>query len=374
MEHARLQGARAIVVGATARPLLERWVLGSVAERTVRTATCPVIVVPRHPPGRPWFVAQGGASAGAPAGAGRAGRRRRGRRGVGALRRGPAPATVPATSRSFTSTGPRRSTRASGFAGRRNPLEVDPDVVANVEPRLRALIDGLPGQGERPARHPAGVRGAGRQHRAGRRRPSVRSAGRRFAPAARPDAGPRGVRRREPGAPRDARAGRLRAGGAERARRQRWCRRPCPASSPCWRRRISPTSATRRSRTPTRCCARRGASSSSASSPSTACPAPRTSTTCPIASRRRSGSQIEKQLRALVPRRCGGPGHHHPRLRHRRGQAGADHRRGGRTAERRRDQPRLARPQRRGPGGDRLRRRGGRLRRAPARAGGAHSR
>ena len=63
VEHARLHGARAIVVGATGRPVLERWVLGSVAERTIRTATCPVIVVPRHPAGRSWHAARGGASA-----------------------------------------------------------------------------------------------------------------------------------------------------------------------------------------------------------------------------------------------------------------------------------------------------------------------
>ena len=147
VEHARLHGARAIVVGATARPLLERWVLGSVAERTIRTATCPVIVVPRRERG-PALVRRDGD--GSPDGAqalvgleGADGGPELVRFAADLRRHGRCDVTF------FTSTGPPRSTTRLGLRGSRNPLEVDPDVVKNVEPRLRALVDGLPGQGER---------------------------------------------------------------------------------------------------------------------------------------------------------------------------------------------------------------------------------
>ena len=146
VEHARLHGARAIVVGATGRPVLERWVLGSVAERTIRTATCPVIVVPRHPAGRPWLAARGGASAPAlQALVGLEGADEGGlelvRFAAGLRRRGPCDVTF------LHLYWPTEEYARLGLRGARNPLEVDPDVVANVEPRLRALIDGLPGQG-----------------------------------------------------------------------------------------------------------------------------------------------------------------------------------------------------------------------------------
>src|SRR5262249_48976303 len=53
--HAGRHLARVIVVGASARPLVERWFLGSVADRTVRSATCPVVIVPRHESDQPWL-------------------------------------------------------------------------------------------------------------------------------------------------------------------------------------------------------------------------------------------------------------------------------------------------------------------------------
>jgi len=145
VEHARLHGARVIVVGSTARPLLERWVLGSVAERTIRTATCPVIVVPRHEPGRPWFsgrsdgsrttletlVGLEGADGGPELVRFAADLRRHGRCDVTFLHL----------------YWPTEEYERLGLRGSRNPLEVDPDVVKNLEPRLRELVDGLPGEG-----------------------------------------------------------------------------------------------------------------------------------------------------------------------------------------------------------------------------------
>ena len=147
VEHARLHGARAIVVGATGRPLLERWVLGSVAERTIRTSTCPVIVVPRRPPGQPWLAAQGGASplalralvgledaedSGSELMKFAAGLRRQGSCDVTFLHL----------------YWPVEEYARLGLRGARNPLQVDPDVVKNLEPKLRGLVDGLPGRGD----------------------------------------------------------------------------------------------------------------------------------------------------------------------------------------------------------------------------------
>jgi nucleotide-binding universal stress UspA family protein len=145
VEHARLHGGRVIVVGATARPLLERWVLGSVAERTIRAATCPVVVVPRRERGRPWFSANGdgprtalhalvgleGADGGPELVRFAADLRRHGRCDVTFLHL----------------YWPTEEYERLGLRGNRNPLEVDPDVVKNLEPQLRGLVDGLPGEG-----------------------------------------------------------------------------------------------------------------------------------------------------------------------------------------------------------------------------------
>jgi nucleotide-binding universal stress UspA family protein len=145
VEHARVNEARLIVVGATTRPMLERWVLGSVAERTIRTATCPVIVVPRRERGKPWLAANGdgartalealvgleGADGGPELVRFAADLRRQGRCDVTFLHL----------------YWPTEEYERLGLRGSRNPLEVDPDVVKNLEPRLRTLIDGLPGEG-----------------------------------------------------------------------------------------------------------------------------------------------------------------------------------------------------------------------------------
>jgi nucleotide-binding universal stress UspA family protein len=150
VEHARLHQARVIVVGATARPLLERWVLGSVAERTIRTATCPVIVVPRRDRGHPWFAAKAGESNGD-----RPGTSLDALVGLEGADGGPELVRFAADLRRHGRCDvtflhlywPTEEYERLGLRGARNPLEVDPDVVKNLEPRLRALVDGLPGQG-----------------------------------------------------------------------------------------------------------------------------------------------------------------------------------------------------------------------------------
>lgn len=51
LDHARALPADLIVMSTHSRSGLERWVLGSVAERVVRSAPCPVLVIP--PPPKP---------------------------------------------------------------------------------------------------------------------------------------------------------------------------------------------------------------------------------------------------------------------------------------------------------------------------------
>jgi nucleotide-binding universal stress UspA family protein len=126
--------------------LLERWVLGSVADRTVRSAACPVVIVPRRKDGGPWIGAgRPGAVPALTALVGLEGAdgapelvrfaaalRRRGRCDV----------------RFLHLYWPVEEYARLGLRGARNPLEVDADVVKNLTPTLRRLIDGLPGQGE----------------------------------------------------------------------------------------------------------------------------------------------------------------------------------------------------------------------------------
>jgi nucleotide-binding universal stress UspA family protein len=146
VEHARLHGARAVVVGAGGGPLVERWVLGSVAERTVRSAVCPVVVVPRRKDGR------------SPIGAGEAGAGPALKALVGLEGADGAPELVRFVA-DLRQRGrcdvkflhlywPVEEYARLGLRGARNPLEVDPDVVKHLAPTLHWLIDGLPGQGE----------------------------------------------------------------------------------------------------------------------------------------------------------------------------------------------------------------------------------
>lgn len=143
--HAAELGARAIVVGASSQPIVERWVLGSVAERTIRVAACPVVVVPPRGAGRSWLGPGSGSAEGALAalvGLESAD-------GAAALltfaadlrRRAPCDVTF------LHLYWPHEEFARLGLHGARNPLEADADVVKNLSPKLHALVDGLPGQG-----------------------------------------------------------------------------------------------------------------------------------------------------------------------------------------------------------------------------------
>jgi nucleotide-binding universal stress UspA family protein len=145
VDHARGHGARMIVMGASGRSAIDRWVLGSAAERTVRSASVPVVVVPRHEPGQAWFPA-------AETGNGRRLKALVGLEGddfaalvtfAAGLRR----------SEAFDVTflhlyWPTEEFERLGLRGARDPLAPDPDVVNDLEPKLRARIGGLPGRGE----------------------------------------------------------------------------------------------------------------------------------------------------------------------------------------------------------------------------------
>lgn len=142
--HAAQQGARLIVVGACASSSVERWVLGSVAERTVRSASCPVVIVPRRAGGRAWLAGGDGRRAltalvgleGVDGAAElvrfTADLRRRGRCDVTFLHL----------------YWPVEEFERLGLPGPRDPLAVDADVVKNLEPQLRTLVEALPGEGQ----------------------------------------------------------------------------------------------------------------------------------------------------------------------------------------------------------------------------------
>jgi nucleotide-binding universal stress UspA family protein len=143
VEHARRNGAAAIVIGASGRGAFSRWMLGSVAERTVRAAACPVVLVPGHDPESKW-LRQASASAppikaligveGAEAGPLM--------RFAAELRR---PARCDVTFLHLY--WPFQEYARLDLRGARDPLTPDPEVVRALEPRLRPAIEGLTGAG-----------------------------------------------------------------------------------------------------------------------------------------------------------------------------------------------------------------------------------
>jgi nucleotide-binding universal stress UspA family protein len=140
LEHARQEDARMIVMGTSGLAAVDRLMLGSVAERTVRATDRPVVLVPRAREPNPW----------------RAGERRAPRvvaalaanddvgvlRFVSSLRR-EGPCDVTCTHLYW----PLVEYARLGLAGPRDPVAPDPDVVKNLEPALRQKIAALGGRG-----------------------------------------------------------------------------------------------------------------------------------------------------------------------------------------------------------------------------------
>lgn len=137
-EYARHRGARFLVMGASERPSIERWILGSVAERTIRRASCPVVIVPSavtqtgwpsDRPGRAVVALEGNEASDL----------------IGVLSevRRVAPCDVTVLHLYW----PPEEYARLGLRGPRNPLEPDPDVIRDLEPRLRTLTSSLAGSG-----------------------------------------------------------------------------------------------------------------------------------------------------------------------------------------------------------------------------------
>ena len=158
-----------------------------------------------------------------------------------------------------------------GLRGARDPLAPDPEVVKNLEPKLRARVGALPGHGQVTRARPARLGRSGRQSAAGPRRGLVRHADR-----GRPSA-PRSVARAERvggGARRPSRGGhadRVRPDDRIRTRVRRSGAGDSPHPDRAGADGSVRRSATRRFPTPTRCSAQRAASSSSATCTSTDC-------------------------------------------------------------------------------------------------------
>jgi nucleotide-binding universal stress UspA family protein len=141
LAHARAEDARLIVMGTCGLASVERWMLGSVAERTVRSADRPVVLVPRKQEPSPWrtdapraprlLVALGD------------------RDDVGGLRfasdlRRAGACDVTCAHLYW----PPVEFARLGLTGPRDPMTPDPDVVKNLEPALRHKMAELAGPGK----------------------------------------------------------------------------------------------------------------------------------------------------------------------------------------------------------------------------------
>jgi nucleotide-binding universal stress UspA family protein len=141
-KHAESTGARLVVLGARSRSLLDRSILGSVAERTVRVSTRPVAVVPpiddagRSPdaaqsqPLRVLVGLEGGAA---------------GDRALELARDLRRARTCDVTILHLY--WPIAEYQRLGLQGSRDLFTADPDVIRSLEPDLRGRIGDLPGQG-----------------------------------------------------------------------------------------------------------------------------------------------------------------------------------------------------------------------------------
>jgi nucleotide-binding universal stress UspA family protein len=141
LAHARRENADLVVLGTTSLVRVERWVMGSVAERTVRMADRPVVLVPRRQDPSPWradaprpprvLVALGEND------------------DVGGLRfatdlRRAGPCDVTCTHVYW----PVAEYARLGLTGPRNPMAPDPDVVKSLEPAMRRKMEALAGPGQ----------------------------------------------------------------------------------------------------------------------------------------------------------------------------------------------------------------------------------
>jgi nucleotide-binding universal stress UspA family protein len=141
LAHARREDAALVVLGTTRLAGVERWAMGSVAERTVRMADRPVVLVPRRQEPSPWragaprpprvLVALGDAD------------------DVGSLRfatdlRRAGPCDVACMHIYW----PVAEYARLGLAGPRNPMVPDPDVIKSLEPAMRRKMEALTGPGQ----------------------------------------------------------------------------------------------------------------------------------------------------------------------------------------------------------------------------------
>jgi nucleotide-binding universal stress UspA family protein len=143
LKHARQEDARMIVLG-TGMATVDRWMLGSVAERAVRSADRPVVLVPHGPARSMWTSGGAGGERRAPRVVAGLGEQDDGSvvRFVSGLRR-----TAPCDAIFLHLYWPMGEYDRLGLQGRRDLFKVDPDVAKNLEPTLRTKIDALAGQG-----------------------------------------------------------------------------------------------------------------------------------------------------------------------------------------------------------------------------------
>jgi nucleotide-binding universal stress UspA family protein len=142
IRHARRDDARMIVLGTSGVGALERLVLGSIADRTVRSADRPVVLVPQATSAERWSARTPDRAPRIVAALGE--RDDVGTlRFVGSLRRG-APADVTFVHLYW----PIGEYERLGLQGSRELFGPDPDVVKSLEPALRAKVAALAGQGE----------------------------------------------------------------------------------------------------------------------------------------------------------------------------------------------------------------------------------
>jgi nucleotide-binding universal stress UspA family protein len=144
LQHAREVDARMIVLGTGGQSIGERLMLGSVAERTVRSADRVVVLVPRGSATDVWRTAGAAAAARPPrvvAGLGDGDDAAILHFVAGLRRAGPCDTTL------VHLYWPMEEYTRLGLQGARDLFKADPDVIRNLEPALRAKAASVPGEG-----------------------------------------------------------------------------------------------------------------------------------------------------------------------------------------------------------------------------------